>query len=151
MEPEARPSGWRTSLVFLGVGGAAFLVDFATFNLLVFGLDGDGVLFDRPVTAKAIAIGVATLFAYLGNRMLTFGDRERGSVLRETVYFVVVNALAALLQLGCLAFSRYVLGLSGPVADNISGTLIGQAVAMAFRFVAYDRVVFADPDRKRVS
>jgi putative flippase GtrA len=48
------------------------------------------------------------------------------------------------LQLGCLAFSRYVLHLSSPLADNISGTLIGQIVAVVFRYWAYDTFVFAE-------
>ncbi len=53
-----------------------------------------------------------------------------------------MNVLAILVQLGCLAFSRYVLGLDSVLADNISGTLIGQALATGLRYVLYTLWVF---------
>ncbi|MCR2793754.1 GtrA family protein [Microbacterium sp. zg.Y625] len=134
----------RKSGAFLVVGGLAFVVDFAVFNLLAFGLDGDGPLYDQPLVAKATAIIVATVVTYVGNRYWTFGTRTLARRFSRYVVFVALNVVAILIQLGCLAFSRYVLGLEGPVPDNISGTLIGQALAMAFRFFTYDRWVFPD-------
>ena len=55
-----------------------------------------------------------------------------------------MNAAAIGIQLGCLAFSRYVLGLEGVVPDNIAGTFMGQALATSFRFFAYDRWIFRE-------
>lgn len=135
-----------SSLKFLVVGGLVFLVDAATYNLLVFwdpahGL-GRGILFDHPVTAKVMTIAFASVLTYLGNRLWTFADRPVAATSRSVVAFVIVNVLASGLQLGCLAFSRYVLGLDTPLADNISGTIVGQIVSTAFRYVTYGRFVF---------
>ena len=43
--------------------------------------------------------------------------------------FILINLIATALQLSCLGFSRYVLGLDTVLADNISGTFIGQIVS----------------------
>ncbi|MFT4306911.1 MAG: GtrA family protein [Microbacterium sp.] len=140
----------RRGGAFLVVGGVAFVVDAAVFNGLAFGFSGRGWLYDAPVVAKLVAIVVATVVTYLGNRYWTFGTRQLGRRFSRYAIFVLLNVAAMLLQLGCLAFSRYVLGLEGPLADNVSGTLIGQALATVFRFVTYDRWVFpADPRTSR--
>ncbi|MBM7463743.1 GtrA family protein [Microbacterium dextranolyticum] len=129
---------------FLAVGGVAFVVDAVVFNLLVFGVGGGGPMHELPVPAKMIAIVVATVVTYVGNRYWTFGTRSIERKASRYVIFIVLNIIAMLLQLGCLAFSRYVLGLEGPVADNVAGTFVGQAVATVFRFFTYDRWVFPD-------
>lgn len=135
---------------FLAIGGVAFLVDAAVFNLLAFWVTGRGPLYDLPILAKIISIVVASVVTYVGNRYWTFSDRHIERKWSRFVVFAALNLIAMGLQLGCLAFSRYVLHLEGPVADNISGTLIGQALATAFRYVTYDRWVFpaeAAPDQ----
>ncbi|MDQ1204237.1 GtrA family protein [Microbacterium sp. SORGH_AS_0862] len=134
----------RRGGAFLVVGGAAFLVDAAVFNLLAFGLTGVGPLYDVPLIAKIVAITVATVATYVGNRYWTFGSRHIERRFNRYVIFVILNLVAMGLQLGCLAFSRYVLHLEGPLPDNISGTLVGQALATIFRFFTYDRWVFPD-------
>jgi putative flippase GtrA len=134
----------KKSGAFLVVGGAAFLVDAGVFNGLAFGLSGRGPLYDLPLAAKIIAIAVATVVTYIGNRYWTFGTRKLEQRYSRYVIFIGLNLAAMVIQLGCLAFSRYVLGLEGPVADNVSGTLIGQALATLFRFFTYDRWVFPD-------
>lgn len=134
----------RRSGAFLVVGGAAFVVDAVVFNLLAFGITGRGPLYDLPIVAKLTAIAVATIVTYVGNRYWTFGTRSIERKFSRYVVFIALNVVAMLLQLGCLAFSRYVLGLEGVVADNIAGTLVGQAVATVFRFFTYDRWVFPD-------
>ena len=146
----SQPSGvtalMRRGGAFLVVGGVAFLVDALTFNLLTFGFTftGRGPLYDLPIVSKSIAILVATVVTYVGNRYWTFGSRHIERRFSRYVVFVLLNVAAIGIQLGCLAFSRYVLGLEGVVADNISGTLIGQALATLFRFFTYDRWVFPD-------
>ena len=138
-----------SSAKFLIVGGVVFVIDAATYNLLVFwepwnGLTGwgHGAMFSKPITAKVLTIAFASCLTYLGNRLWTFNDREAPRTGRSIVAFIIVNLIATSLQLGCLAFSRYALGLHTPLADNISGTLIGQAVSTAFRYVTYGRFVF---------
>lgn len=131
----------RRGSSFLLVGGVAFLIDAGTYNALVF-WGGNGPLFDWPIAAKVIAITVASVATYIGNHLWTFRDRRVAPSFGQVALFLGINGGAVLLQLGCLAFSRYVLGLSDPVSDNISGTFIGQALATVFRYVAYDRWVF---------
>jgi putative flippase GtrA len=103
---------------------------------------GHGPLFDHPLVAKTIAIVVATIATYLGNAALTYRDRKTPMTARKLLLYGVINLVAIGMQLGCLWFSRSVLGLADPVADNISGTFIGQGLATLFRYFAYGRWVF---------
>ncbi len=136
----------RRGGAFLVVGGVAFFVDAVTFNVLTFGVSGTGPLYDLPLASKTIAILLATVVTYVGNRYWTFGHRRIERRFSRYVLFAALNVAAIAIQLGCLAFSRYVLGLEGIVADNVSGTLVGQALATVFRFVTYDRWVFPEED-----
>ncbi|WP_051031001.1 GtrA family protein [Nocardia veterana] len=141
---------WRSKIVtalrqgaaFLVVGAIGFLVDAGTYNLLVF-WGGEGLLYHAPLAAKIISILVATVVTYFGNKWWTFAHKQGGSPSREYLLYALFNVVAIGLQLGCLGFSRYVLHLSSPLSDNISGTLIGQIVAVVFRYWAYDTFVFA--------
>ena len=136
----------RSTMKFLVVGGLVFLLDAAMYNVLVFWHPtegwGHGLLHGTPLTAKVLTIAVASCLTYLGNRLWTFADRPRPDTTRSVMMFVLVNVIATGLQLACLAFSRYVLGLDSPLADNISGTFMGQIVSTSFRYVTYGRLVF---------
>jgi putative flippase GtrA len=152
VEPAAVPfvskviAGLRQGAAFLVVGAIGFLVDAGTYNLLVFWGGGfsfsEGVLYHSPLVAKIIAIVVATVVTYFGNKWWTYSHRKSGSPVREYLLYAIVNVIAILLQLGCLGFSRYVLDLSSPLADNISATVIGQTMAVVFRYWAYSKFVF---------
>lgn len=131
----------RQGSAFLVVGAVGFLVDAGTYNLLVF---WNGAMHDAPIPAKIISILTATVVTYFGNKWWTFAHKQGGSRGREYLLYTLFNVVAIGLQLGCLGFSRYVLDLSSPLADNISGTLIGQIVAVVFRYWAYDTFVFAE-------
>lgn len=135
----------RRGTKFLVIGGGAFLIDAGVFNALVY-WGGEGPLFTAPLAAKVIAIVAASIATYLGNHFWTFRDRRVPPSFRQIIVFTVINAIAIGLQLGCLAFSRYVLGLADPISDNISGTIIGQVLATLFRYVAYSRWVFPARD-----
>ncbi|HTY70876.1 MAG TPA: GtrA family protein [Acidimicrobiales bacterium] len=126
---------------FLTVGGLAYLVDVGLFNLLRYG-GGDGVLHEKPLTAKAISTVVATVVAYVGNRFWTYGARPKGSPAREYAIFFVLNAIGLAITLSVLALTHYGLGLTSPLADNISANVIGLGLATAFRFWSYRRYVF---------
>jgi putative flippase GtrA len=136
---------WRTRelLAFAVVGGIGYLVDVAVFNLLRYAGD-PGVLENRPLTAKAISVVVATIVTYVGNRHWTWRDRAWSSTHREFAIFVVLNGVGMAIALACLAVSHYVLGLTGPVADNVSANGIGLALGTAFRFWSYRRWVFRE-------
>lgn len=147
--PPEQPASGRTFATlkrggsFLVVGAAGYLVDAAVYNLLVFaGPGGIGILFDFPLSAKVIAIVVASVATYVGNRWWTFRERESIGLLRSYVVFFTINLAAIGMALAPLAISRYLLDLSSPLADNIAANVIGQTLATVFRFWAYGRWVF---------
>ncbi|MFI9511423.1 GtrA family protein [Nocardia sp. NPDC052566] len=129
----------QIGIPFLIVGAIGFLVDAGTYNLLVF---WTGALSAAPLPAKIIAIATATVVTYFGNKWWTYSHKQTDNPGREYLLYALFNVLAIALQLGCLGFSRYVLDLSSQLADNVSGTLIGQIVAVVFRYWAYGKFVF---------
>lgn len=137
----------RELLKFAVVGGTTFVVDNAVWYLLKL-----TVLEEKPTTAKAIAIVVATIVSYVLNREWSFrtrGGRERH---HEAALFFLVSGVALAINLVPLLISRYVLDLEVPnvafwvqeVADFTSGSIIGMLLAMFFRFFALRRWVFPD-------
>lgn len=139
----------RRGGIFLAIGGLGFVVDAVVYNLLVF-VGNPGPLHSFPLVAKTIAVLAGLVVTYVGNKALTYRDRKDPVSWSQVVRYAVVNLLAIVVQLGCLGFSRYVLGLDTLLADNIAGTLIGQALATGLRYVLYTLWVFphspgADP------
>jgi len=125
---------------FGSIGALAYVVDVGLFNLLRFG--PGTVLGDRPLTAKVLSVAVATVVSWLGNRYWTFAGRRTASRAREFTGFAVVNVGGMAIAVACLWFSHYILGLTSPLADNISANVVGLALGTAFRYLAYRRVVF---------
>jgi len=125
---------------FGSVGAVAYVVDLGLFNLLRFG-PGE-LLHAKPLTAKILSVSVATLVAWLGNRYWAFAGSRTSSRGRELAGFVVVNVGGLVIGVGCLAFSHYLLGLTSPLADNISANAVGLGLGTAFRYFFYRRLVF---------
>lgn len=117
------------------VGALAFVVDVGAFNLLRWEA-GLG-----PLTAKTMAVLLATSFAYLASRHWTFAHRP---VRQQGAYllFVVLNAAGLVIALVPLGLSYYVLGLTSELAQNISANVVGMVLSTGFRFWAYRRWVF---------
>ncbi|MHB1614810.1 MAG: GtrA family protein [Actinomycetes bacterium] len=128
-------------LKFGTVGMLSLVVDVGLFNALRYS-GGEGVLYAKPLTAKAISMSVATVVAYLGNRHWTYRHRERTGTTRELVLFFALNGVALLIALACLWASHYGLGLRSPLADNISANVVGLGLGTLFRFATYRRWVF---------
>ncbi len=127
------------------VGLMALVIDVGLFNLLRFaGDDSQGVLYDRPLTAKLISVTLAIIFSYFVNRHWTYADRSRSGTGRELALFFTINGAAMLIALGTLWMSHYALGLTGPVADNISANVVGLVLGTVFRFWAYRTYVFPE-------
>lgn len=130
------------------VGLTGVALQFVVFNVLRYaGPGGQGVLADKPITAQVIAIGAATVVTYLGNRHWTYRHRERGNPARELPIFILLNGIAIAIGAICLAFSHYVLGLVSPLADNLSGNVIGLGLGTLFRFWSYRKFVFTGRSR----
>jgi putative flippase GtrA len=123
------------------VGSVALVVDVVAFNLLQYA-GGSGPLHGHPLSAKAASVALATTVAYVGNRYWTFRHRVRSRVRREYTLFFLLNVVGLGIALGTLWISHYVLGFTGPVADNIAANVVGLALATTFRFWSYRRWVF---------
>ena len=129
-------------LKFGVVGGMAYIVQTGVFNLLRYAGGESALLGDKPLTALTIAVIAATTVAYFGNRHWTFRHRGRQGLRREYTLFFLLNAAALGIALACLGFSHYVLGLTSPLADNISANVVGVGMGTLFRFWSYRRWVF---------
>ncbi|MEV1239241.1 GtrA family protein [Nonomuraea sp. NPDC050022] len=137
----------RELLKFAIVGGTAFLVD----NTVFYGLKLT-ILEPKPVTAKIIAVLVATIVSYVLNREWSFrtrGGRERR---HEAALFFLVSGVGLVLSSAPLWISRYAFHLETPdvslvtqeIADFMSAQIIGTLIAMVFRFWAFRKWVFPD-------
>ncbi len=126
---------------FVLVGAVAVAVDIGAYNALVH-LGGRGVLSEQPLLAKALSVTASTTVAYLGNRFWTYRHHSRGRLSREYPVFVLLSAVGLGIALACLAVSRYALGLTSVVADNIAANVVGLGLGSAFRFLSYRRFVF---------
>ena len=140
--------GWwrrfaRELASFGTVGALAFVVDVGTFNLLI-----ATVWSGSPLRSKIVAVVVATLFSWAGNRLWTYRHRRRAAgraLAGELALFVGLNAVALGVSLLVLALSHYLLGLTSPLADNVAN-VVGIALGTAFRFYAYRTWVFRSGD-----
>lgn len=144
--PEHRTSRLLVEVVrFLTVGGLATLVSLVGFNVLAHGtLLGVAPMADQPVAAYVVANVVAGLVAYFGMRLWAFRDRGVDDGVESVVRFFGLGAATMLIPVLCLAFSRYVLGLSSLRADNISANVIGLGLSTAARFWVFRRYVFVE-------
>lgn len=131
----------REAAKFGVVGLCALVIDVGLFNVLMYG-GGEGPLYAKPLTAKVISVVAATTFAYFGNRFWTFRHREATGFAREYTLFFVLNGIGMGIALGCLWISHYALGLTTPLADNISANVVGLVLGTLFRFWSYRKWVF---------
>jgi putative flippase GtrA len=142
----------RELVKFALVGGTTWVIDTAVFLVLK-----TWVLAEKPLTAKVIAVLVATIVSYVLNREWSFrtrGGRERH---HEAALFFVISGIGVAVYTAPLAISRYVLHLAEPavslltqeVADFVSGQIIGVLAGMAFRWWAFRRFVFPHQDVRR--
>lgn len=126
------------------VGLLGFVVDVGGFNLLRFA-GGEGPLYAYPLTAKLVSGALATVVSWLGNRYWTFRHARRSAAHHEFAIFVVMCSIGTGIALGFLWVSHYVLGLTSPLADNVSANGLGLVCATVFRFWAYHTHVFIEP------
>lgn len=142
----------RELVKFAVVGGTTWLIDTAIF----LGLKAT-VLETKPITAKIIAVLAATVVSYVLNRRWSFRTRGGRGRQHEALLFFVVSGIGVAVYAAPLAISRYVLHLQVPVvslltqevSDFVSGQILGTLVGMAFRWWAFRRFVFPEPDARR--
>ncbi len=123
------------------VGAMCYVIDVAVFNVCL-------VVFGWPWFPSLIASTmVATTIAFVGNRFWTWRDRERTALHREYGLYFGFNLVGLLISAAALLLSHDALGsvwpaFQTPLADNISGKVVGVGFASMFRFWAYRRFVF---------
>jgi len=117
------------------VGAIAFLVTEIGTNVLHSGFRMG------PLTANAIATVVATCVAFVGNRYWTFRHRPGSGLGRDYSLFFLLNGIELLIQLLCLGFVRYTLGLKDTITLNVA-LIVGIGIGTLFRFWSYRKWVF---------
>jgi putative flippase GtrA len=130
----------REVLTFLAVGGTGYVVDVAAFNALRMLAPLSTM---DPSVARTLAVGIAMCVTYVGNRWLTWPSESEADRRREVALFVLFNVIGYGFSVVCLVVSHDLLGLTSPLADNLSANLVGVALGTLFRFVTYRRFVFA--------
>jgi putative flippase GtrA len=135
-------SSWRILLKELAafgvIGALAFVLDIGIFTWLAPG---------GALKAKAVSTLVSTTFAYFGNRHLSFSHRARTGLGRETAYFFGINLVTLIGSELILALFVYPLHYPHGSRTVLVVNLVTIALGTVFRFWAYKRFVFLDPDR----
>lgn len=122
------------------VGAIAGVIDIGGSNVLRYGVHFG------PLTSKAMAVGAAATFAYLGNRYWTWRHRYRSGFAREYLLFFFFNGVGLLIALVCLWFTVHLLGFDTPLAYNLSGNVVGLGLGTVFRYWSYKKWVFLPDD-----
>ena len=124
------------------MGALAFVIDVGLFAWLA----PHGAL-----KAKAVSTTVSTVFAYFGNRYLSFSHRARTSIGRETSFFFGINLVTLVFSELVIAAFVYGFGYGHASATVFAVNLVTIGLGTVFRFWAYKRFVFLHPDRVRTS
>jgi putative flippase GtrA len=125
---------------FLTVGGIGYVVDVAAFNVL----RSHSLLSTvDPSYARVLAVALAMVVTYLGNRLFTWRDESTGDRRREIGLFIVFNMIGLGLSVATLVISHDLLRLTSRLADNVSANVVGLALGTLFRYWSYRKFVFA--------
>jgi putative flippase GtrA len=95
-----------------------------------------------PAVARTLAVVVAMMVTYVGNRTFTWAGSSSHDRRRELALFVLFNVIGFGFSVVTLVISHDLLGLTSRLADNISANVVGMALGTAFRFWSYKRFVF---------
>jgi putative flippase GtrA len=117
------------------VGGIGFIIADGGTNLL------ESSFHLGWLKANVIATLAAMIVTYLGSRYWTFRHRERGGMGRETVLFFVLNGIGLGIQLVCLGFTKYALGMTDKFSLNVA-LFLGICLGTLFRFWSYRKWVW---------
>jgi putative flippase GtrA len=125
------------------IGAIAYVFTVVVSNALHLGLDVG------PLTSLGAAMVVAATLSYFANRHWTWRHKERTGLHRELPLFLGLSVVGFVITEIPVAFSEYVLHLHSALAYNISGNLIGTGLGTIWRFWAFKRWVFMEPEPMR--
>src|SRR6185437_7385663 len=97
--------------------------------------------------AKLVSTIVATLFAYFGNRHLSFSHRARTSLGRETSFFFGINLVTLVFSELTIALFVYGFGYGHTSTMVFAVNVATIGLGTVFRFWAYKRFVFLNPEK----
>jgi len=122
------------------VGAVCYGIDVTTYALCL--------LRFNPFVALVISTAVSTTCAFAGNRWWTWRHVRASSLRRQYLLYFGFNVVGLVIAFACLYLSHTLLGgywpvLRSPIADIVSGKIVGVGLASLFRFWAYRRFVFA--------
>lgn len=137
--PSLRLALSRELWCFLVVGGIGYVVDVTAFNVLLSRPPLSGW---DPAVARTLAMVVAMIVTYCGNRWWTWRGAQRHDRRREAALFVLFNLVGLAISVAVLDLSHDLLGLTSRLDDNISANVVGLGLATAFRFWSYRTFVF---------
>ncbi|MBD1556428.1 GtrA family protein [Vibrio sp. S9_S30] len=106
---------------FAFVGGIGFLVDTAVFALLYY-------VFEMPIfSSRVIAFVLAATATWIGNRVLTFSDREQSDKAKQWQKHMVAAVCSAIPNLGVFKMVIALFGDQGamPFMALVAGILVG--------------------------
>ncbi|MDX6231356.1 MAG: hypothetical protein QOH68_307 [Nocardioidaceae bacterium] len=127
-------------VTFLAVGGVGYVVDVTAFNML---RSQPFLSTADPSFARIMAVVLAMVVTYLGNRQFTWRGRGGSDRRREVGLFVIFNMIGLGISVATLVISHDLLGLTSRLADNVSANVVGLALGTLFRYWSYKKFVFA--------
>jgi dolichol-phosphate mannosyltransferase len=141
VEALSRVLVWRFSqvLTFLAVGAVGYVVDVAAFN--AFRIFEPFKSLD-PAYARTLAVVLAILVNYIGNRSYTWRDVASEDRRRELGLFFGFSIIGFGFSLATLLISHDLLGLTSRLDDTVSANVVGLGLGAMFRFWTYQRFVF---------
>ena len=130
-------------LTFLVVGGAGYVVDVVAFNALLSMKPFSGW---DPSISRVLAMCVAMVVTYAGNRFWTWKGASRHNHRREVLLFALFNVVGLGISVVTLLISHDLMGLTSRLADNISANGVRLVLGTAFRFWSYRAFVFGQEE-----
>jgi putative flippase GtrA len=127
------------------VGAFAFVLTIALSNTFHFAANLG------PLTSFSLATLIAAVASYFANRHWTWKHKDNAGVRRELPLFLALSFVGLAVSDIPVGISEYILKLHSPLAYNISSTLIGTALGTVWRFWAFRRWVFLDPEPIRTT
>lgn len=125
---------------FCIVGALAFIVNWATFNIIEL-LCRASFNHPFPMVATVAANAMALIVSYYGNRKYTFGGKSSSYA---GVRFVLINLLAAIVQYLCIVAAHKIFEEDSTLIDNLASYLIGLPLGLLIRLFLYKRWVFLE-------
>ncbi len=123
--------------------GIVGLVGLAVVNLVFIPLHQ--TLHLGPLTSVTIALVIATVVTFVGNRYWSFRDRTGAGASREGIMFFFLNGIGLLIQYAVLGMSNYAFGLTTKL-ENVIALNLGVGIGTLFRFWSYRKWVWLPPE-----